>query len=257
MRETLLSLNILLMLFIVINASAQYDVLLGSDPSCVAYSKDAALCVSSSDDAAIISYFSHQGYRELYSFSVQNPTQSTSIKLPDRMWINDMVRLEEYIYFCGEYDGEAMIGTQDFPLPEKTIPMEMQYFEEDSTLILLLNTEYPTMGSENSIFYRLKPYSTLPYAADLIYDSNAYYYSIARFSDNRFCTVGELKTGGHSFIAKDHNTFHLGQCVTDSTVKVTDISLGIMSGSYNYQSNEPCLNHSETIIPTSGTHIVN
>ena len=124
MRKTLLFLNILLLAFSIKNVSAQYDVLLGSDPSCVAYSKDAALCVASSDDAAIISYFVHQGYRELYSFSVQNPTQSTSIKLPDRMWINDMVRLEEYIYFCGEYDGEAMIGMikeDAFSLPSANI----------------------------------------------------------------------------------------------------------------------------------------
>ena len=150
-----------------------------------------------------------------------------------------------------------LVSTQDFPLPEKTIPMVMQYFEEDSTLILLLNTEYPTMGTENSIFYRLKPYNTPPYTADLIYDGNAHYYSISRFRDERFCSVGELKSGGHSFITKNHNTFHFGKCVADNTVKVGGVTLGIMSSSIGSQSNEPCLYHSETIIPTSGTHTIN
>ena len=134
---------------------------------------------------------------------------------------------------------------------KKTIPVEMQYYEETQNLIVMLKTEYPDPFITNTVIYRLEPYNNVPYSAEIIYDDQSYYNSIDRFSDTRFCAVGEMKSGGHSILSKDILLFSNNYCATSDFVDVSIVRESLVSGGSFNLSLYPLNTTNDSIIVNS------
>ena len=113
----------------------------------------------------------------------------------------------------------------------------MQYFDEEDILLVMLETEYPSVGNLNTLIYRLEPYNTTPYSAQYIYDPSSSFFHLDRFSNNRYCAVGELKTGGHSFLASDILSFANNQCVVSNSVNVVISPEQLLTGGNLFLNN--------------------
>ncbi len=156
----------------------------------------------------------------------------------------DSVALSTTIYYPSNstyytrihiYDVAAkqFLHTQDFSLANKIMENEMQYFKEDGMLLVLQTNAYPNHNSPyQSIIYRLKAFATIPYTVDLLYDQNAFYYSLDKYQGNmRFIATGELKTNGHTFFIRDKNAQYKSSCFSSNTENVFIMQTPTATGS--------------------------
>ncbi|MBQ6956465.1 MAG: hypothetical protein IJP80_07620 [Bacteroidales bacterium] len=129
----------------------------------------------------------------------------------------------------------TFVNSQTVPLLQKSAPYnEMKYFPVYKTLLLMQTNEYPAITTTNTAIYYLDPYKTTAYNALTVYDSNSYYYSLDRFSNNEFLATGELKSLSHSFLIHDILSSPQFQC---------------LEGDYNMISPVNTLSTSSTSVP--------
>lgn len=115
---------------------------------------------------------------------------------------------------------QTMVSAQEYKMDEKTVPSEMVYFPDHSTLVLLQNQMLDPYAWRRA-FVHLRPFAATPYLAEAHFESSMSvpFVSLDKAGNNYYVT-----TGGECWMLKDiATTPSVSSCYGYCGIEVRDI----------------------------------
>lgn len=109
-------------------------------------------------------------------------------------------------------------NTQYVPTLDKPVPDDMLFMAEDTSLLLLQNTDYPVLNNNKSVIYYIDPYRG-NYSADLLFDLRGSYYSLDRFSPPTFIAAGLSFDMTHKFLMR-YKPSNTQNCIKTASIQI-------------------------------------
>lgn len=165
--------------------------------------------------------------------------QETSGQLSDKYEIETLCKDEVALATLNIYDVsfntrihtydvtfDQFLYSQDIPLETKNSVIDLQFIDNDSTLIVLHQDLYPNHNTTNIIMKYADPYPSAIYSVDFHYDKNAKYASLDRFPGSTFFLAsGELNEYNHAFLKLNEAIPVAPLCLDKYSIEATIISI--------------------------------